>query len=180
MVFNGFGIGAIYALVAIGFTLVYGTVWFFDLTYGAMAAMGGYAVFYLAGSQVQNIGRGALNSPLLNLFFGVLVAAVTFWAFRTWPYRRYRHQMNNNLLLGIGGLIALVLGAYTTFFLGADRDILYIYLSPLIGVVAALLFSVVGRNVLTMLVKTGRTSGSLRFIGTAIGLIIGVIFGAFV
>ncbi|MCY3921802.1 MAG: hypothetical protein OXG27_05330, partial [Chloroflexi bacterium] len=28
--FNGLSVGAIYALLAIGFTLVYSTVWFFD------------------------------------------------------------------------------------------------------------------------------------------------------
>ena len=38
---NGIVIGAIYAMVAMGFTLVYGTVWFFDLSYGAMATIGG-------------------------------------------------------------------------------------------------------------------------------------------
>ena len=45
--FNGLSVGAIYALLAIGFTLVYSTVWFFDLYYGAAAAIGAYGVFYL-------------------------------------------------------------------------------------------------------------------------------------
>ena len=38
---NGVVIGAVYAMMAMGFTLVYGTVWFFDLSYGAMATIGG-------------------------------------------------------------------------------------------------------------------------------------------
>ena len=45
--FNGLSVGAVYALLAIGFTLVYSTVWFFDLYYGAAAALGAYGVFYL-------------------------------------------------------------------------------------------------------------------------------------
>ena len=35
--FNGIAVGAVYALLAMGFTLVYSTVWFFDLYYGAAA-----------------------------------------------------------------------------------------------------------------------------------------------
>ena len=45
--FNGLAVGAIYALLAMGFTIVYSTVWFFDLYYGAAAAIGAYGVFYL-------------------------------------------------------------------------------------------------------------------------------------
>ena len=41
--FNGVSVGAIYALLAMGFTLVYSTVWFFDLHYGAAAAIGATA-----------------------------------------------------------------------------------------------------------------------------------------
>ena len=33
--FNGLSVGAIYALLAMGFTVVYSTVWFFDLYFGA-------------------------------------------------------------------------------------------------------------------------------------------------
>ena len=67
-------IGAIYALMALGFTLVYGTVWFFDLSYGAMATIGGYSVFYFTSRQVQTIGRGEINSLPLNIIMGVLLA----------------------------------------------------------------------------------------------------------
>ena len=49
--FNGLAVGAVYALMAMGFTLVYSTVWFFDLYYGAAAALGAYGVFYLRSQQ---------------------------------------------------------------------------------------------------------------------------------
>ena len=45
--YNGLSVGAVYALLAMGFTIVYSTVWFFDLYYGAAAAVGAYGVFYL-------------------------------------------------------------------------------------------------------------------------------------
>ena len=50
--FNGLAVGAVYALLAMGFTLVYSTVWFFDLYYGAAAALGAYGVFYLRSQDV--------------------------------------------------------------------------------------------------------------------------------
>ncbi len=37
--------GAIYALAALGFNLIYGVSRFFDLGYGALMAVGGYTVF---------------------------------------------------------------------------------------------------------------------------------------
>ena len=50
--FNGLSVGAVYALLAMGFTLVYSTTWFFDLYYGAAAAIGAYGVFYLRSQEV--------------------------------------------------------------------------------------------------------------------------------
>ena len=44
--FNGLSVGAVYALLALGFTLVYSTVWFFDLLRRRRPAWR-YGVFYL-------------------------------------------------------------------------------------------------------------------------------------
>ena len=140
---NGVGIGAIYALVALGFTLVYGTVWFFDLSYGAMAAFGGYTVFYLAGSQVQNIGRGAIDSPVLNVFFGLLVVGVVAWTLHASAYPRLRRRFGRRAVLGVGGLLALVAGGYVTVVLGAERAAIHVYASPLVAMIAALVFGTV-------------------------------------
>lgn len=175
--FNGIGIGAIYALVALGFTLVYGTVWFFDLTYGVMIAIGGYTVFYLAGSQVQNLGRGAINNPYLNVFFGILIAGVVGWALYTWRYRRLRSRINRNALLGIGGLLALGAGAYTTIFLGAERANLHIYLSPLVGVLAALIIGLVFYRLLRLIPGRSLVWGLLATLSVIVTLTVGSFSG---
>lgn len=47
LIVNSIIAGAIYTMVALGFNLIYGTVKFFDLGYGALTAVGGYAVFWL-------------------------------------------------------------------------------------------------------------------------------------
>ena len=137
---NGVGIGAIYALVALGFTLVYGTVWFFDLSYGAMAAFGGYTVFYLAGSQVQNIGRGAIDNPVLNVILGLLIAGVVAWALHASAYHRLRRRFGSRAVLWAGALLALAAGVYAALVLGAERAQIHQYASPLVAALAALTF----------------------------------------
>ena len=77
--FNGLSVGAVYALLAMGFTLVYSTVWFFDLYYGAAAALGAYGVFYLGSHDVVG-GQYQVNELYVNLILAVVVAGVVAWA----------------------------------------------------------------------------------------------------
>ena len=48
LVLNSIIAGSIYALIALGFNLIYGATKFFNLSHGVMAAIGGYSVFYFA------------------------------------------------------------------------------------------------------------------------------------
>ena len=71
--FNGLSVGAVYALLAMGFTLVYSTVWFFDLYYGAAAALGEYGVFYLRSQEALG-GLYEVNNPYVNILFALVTA----------------------------------------------------------------------------------------------------------
>ena len=133
---NGVVIGAIYAILALGFNIVYGTVWFFDLSYGAMATVGAYSVFYFTGRQVQTVGRGDINNLYLNIFMGILIAGIVAWVLYTWVYPELRRRIDRIALLAVGGLVALAAGAYTGFILAHPAD-LNVFLSPTIGVLAA-------------------------------------------
>ena len=135
---NGVVIGAIYALMALGFTLVYGTVWFFDLSYGAMATVGGYSVFYFTSRQVQTIGRGEINNMPLNIIMGVLLAGVVAWALYTWVLPTLRNRFNRKISLGLCALAAAAFGVYIGFILENPHD-LNVFLSPPIGLVVAVL-----------------------------------------
>ena len=133
---NGVVIGGIYALMALGFTLVYGTVWFFDLSYGAMATIGGYSVFYFTSRQVQTIGRGEINSLPLNIIMGVLLAGVVGWALYTWLYPRMRGRLKPAISQGICGVVAAATGLYIVLILENPAG-LHTFLSPLIGLLVA-------------------------------------------
>ena len=89
--FNGLSVGAIYALLAVGFTLVYSTVWFFDLYYGAAAAIGAYGVFYLRSGEALG-GQYEVNAPVVNVVFAVVTAGVAAWALREVVHRRLQRR----------------------------------------------------------------------------------------
>lgn len=145
---NGVVIGAIYAIVAMGFTLVYGTVWFFDLSYGAMATIGGYTVFYLSGQQ-RTIGRGSIHNTAVDVLLGALIAGVVAWVLYTWLYPKLRNRFNRRLLLASGFGLSILAGGYTGFLLAHPLS-LHRVLSPVVAIVVAvvaawLLHSALGR-----------------------------------
>ena len=129
--FNGLAVGAVYALLAMGFTIVYSTVWFFDLYYGAAAALGAYGVFYLM-SQYTLGGIYHVNYVSINVLFAVVVAGVVAWVLHTAFHRQTRNIRHRNLLRG--GLISLAgsLGVYTGFVL-AYPEHMHVMLAPAVG-----------------------------------------------
>ncbi len=133
--FNGLAVGAVYALLAMGFTLVYSTVWFFDLYYGAAAAIGAYGVFYLRSHAVLG-GQYAVNSGPVNVLFAVVTAGVAAWALHVLLYRRLHSRMNPTALLVVGGLLAAGVGVYTGLVLANPQN-LHTLLSPLVAVLIA-------------------------------------------
>ena len=133
--FNGLAVGAVYALLAMGFTIVYSTVWFFDLYYGAAAAIGAYGVFYLRSHDVLG-GQYAVNSGPVNVLFAVITAGVAAWALYALLYRRLSGRMPSTALRAAGGLLAAGIGMYTGLVLANPAD-LHVLLSPLVGLLVA-------------------------------------------
>ena len=135
--FNGLAVGAVYALIAMGFTLVYSTVWFFDLYYGAASALGAYGVFYLRSHDTLG-GRYEVNEPVLNLAFTAVTVGVVVWAFHTAFESRLRGRLNPTAIWVIAGLVGAAAGIYMWFVLSYPADI-HVTLAPAVGVIVALL-----------------------------------------
>lgn len=132
--FNGLSVGAVYALLALGFTLVYSTVWFFDLYYGAAAAMGAYGVFYLRTS--ETVGGNHVNNPYVSAVFAAVVAGVVAWVLYEAFFLRLQSRFSPKSLYVAGGLLAAAVGTYTGSVL-TNPDHLHLLLSPAAAVVAA-------------------------------------------
>ena len=170
--FNGVSVGAIYALLAIGFTLVYSTVWFFDLYYGAAAAIGAYGVFYLRSGEALG-GQYEVNEPVVNIVFAIVTAGVAIWALREVFHTRLRSRFGvrtpvyAELLLAGGG------GAYMGVVLTWPNE-LNVLFSPAIGVaVAAVVYWALRRSAVRVLPSVSSIPVS---IGAAL---VGAIIGAY-
>ena len=135
--FNGLSVGAVYALLAMGFTLVYSTVWFFDLYYGAAAAIGAYGVFYLRSGEALG-GLYEVNEPFVNIAFAAVVAGVVAWALREGLYLRLRRRYGTRRLILAASLVSAGAGSYAGLVLTRPDEI-NVLLSPAIGVAVAAL-----------------------------------------
>ena len=134
--FNGLAVGAVYALLAMGFTIVYSTVWFFDLYYGAAAAIGAYGVFYLRSQ--DGFGGQDYTNPYVTAMLAAVTAAVVAWALYEAFYHRLRRRFGPRVLYVAGGLAAVSAGAYMGLVLNYT-DSTNTIVSPAIGVAVALI-----------------------------------------
>jgi len=111
---NGLMSGAIYVLVAVGLTLIYGVLHIINFAHGSLLMLGMYAVFFLW----LLLGL----DPYLSL---PLVIAASF-AFGYYLYRgvigRYSHGKDENILLITLGL-AIVLENLALFLFSSDTRI---------------------------------------------------------
>ena len=182
--FNGVAVGAVYALVAMGFTFVYSAVWFFDLYYGAAAALGAYGVFYLRSHDTLG-GRYEMNILALNAAFAAVTAGVAAWALNEWLRPRIEPRFGRAPARIATVALALAAGAYMGAVLSLPRDI-HLTTAPAVGVLAlACAWMILSRAVSRLSPGGGaRTAGTaLAFAlalaaGTAAGFLIASAPGA--
>ncbi len=133
--FNGVSVGAIYALLAMGFTIVYSTVWFFDLYYGAAAAIGAYGVFYLRSKEAVG-GLYEVNNPYVNAMFAAVAAGVVAWVLHEAFFSRLRPRFGSRAVIAGEGALAAGAGVYIGIVLTYTSH-MNVLLSPVVGIVAA-------------------------------------------
>ncbi len=101
LVANSIIAGALYALLALGFNFLYRTVKFFDLSYGAVAAAGGYTVLALSPSAGLTLW--------LAVPAGVLAGAGLAWLINWLIYRPLRARRASNLVMLVAALGAMTI-----------------------------------------------------------------------
>ncbi|MES2225451.1 MAG: branched-chain amino acid ABC transporter permease [Patescibacteria group bacterium] len=100
LIVNSLIAGSLYALVAMGFNLVFGATRFFNLAHGVLAAVGGYTAFYLGST---------LGAPVWVAVIGaVAAAALVGYGFERLIFRPLRARRASNLVLLVASL-----GAFT-------------------------------------------------------------------
>ncbi len=165
--FNGLSVGAVYALLAMGFTLVYSTVWFFDLYYGAAAAIGAYGVFYLRSGEALG-GLYEVNEPLVNVAFAAVVAGVVAWSLREGLYARLRRHHGTRRLILAASLVSAGAATYAGLVLTRPDEI-NVLLSPAIGVAVAAVAYLLLQRILRGAVPPGPRLAVAAIAGVLLG-----------
>ena len=79
---NGLSLGSIYALIALGYTMVYGIVTLINFAHGDIMMMGAYAAYFVLASLGASGGGFAVALLAAMLFCGILGVAIERLAYR--------------------------------------------------------------------------------------------------
>jgi branched-chain amino acid transport system permease protein len=110
---NGMMFGAIYALVALGLTLIYGVLHIINFAHGAMLMLALYAAFFLF--------RLAGVDPYLSLVIVIPGSFIFGYTIFRWGIGKLAHGKDQNILLITLGL-AIIFENSALFFFTADQQ----------------------------------------------------------
>ena len=102
LVLNGIIAGSIYALIAIGFTVIYRTVKFFHFAHGIVYTAGAYVAYTLIISLHLNFALSFFLSIILAAFLGIAIDKFVYY-----PLRR-QNASNLIFLLASFGVVILL------------------------------------------------------------------------
>ncbi|NLA81945.1 MAG: branched-chain amino acid ABC transporter permease, partial [Clostridiaceae bacterium] len=74
---NGLGAGSIYALIALGYSMVYGVLKLINFAHGDIIMVGSYIIFIMMGSQ-QPLWLAVLTSIAFSAIMGVLIEQIAY------------------------------------------------------------------------------------------------------
>jgi branched-chain amino acid transport system permease protein len=114
-VVNGLSLGAIYALLALGYTMVYGILRFINFAHSDVFMVGAFVGYY-AGRYVpkQNLGGG-----IIVMFAAMIVCAILGILIERFAYRPLRDGSKLTVLITAIG-VSLLLENLGQFIFGAD------------------------------------------------------------
>jgi branched-chain amino acid transport system permease protein len=121
LIINGIITGSIYALIAIGFTVIYRTVKFFHFAHGVVYTVGAYLAYSIVNSLLVN-GQSSMGTGywILAVLVGVIGAGILGVGIDRLVYRPLRNKKASNLIfllasfgvfIFIQNLIQLIYGA---------------------------------------------------------------------
>ncbi len=120
LIVNGIIAGSIYALVALGFTVIYRTVKFFHFAHGVVYTAGAYLAYTVAREQLSDVsGQVSIFVWIFAVFVGVVGAGALGVVINKLVYYPLRQRKASNLIfllasfgvfIFIQNLIALIYG----------------------------------------------------------------------
>jgi len=117
---NGLGQGSIYALIALGYTMVFGVLRFINFAHGDVYMLGAFAGFYLGPKLLRLFGEGpSYAGALVVLLVAMLLCAAIGILIEWFCYRPLRDRPRLTVLITAIG-VSLFLENGGQFVFGAD------------------------------------------------------------
>jgi len=112
---NGLSLGAIYALIALGYTMVYGVLRLINFAHGDVYMLGAFAGYYLANALDLDASPSILGAIVVTLGAMAICAAIGVLIER-FAYRPVRHHSRlTSLITAIGVSLLLEYGGQVVF-----------------------------------------------------------------
>jgi branched-chain amino acid transport system permease protein len=116
---NGLNIGAIYALIALGYTMVYGILRLINFAHGDIYMVGAFAGYFIASS--LGLAGPSWGGLLVVLVGAMIVAALVGMAIERFAYRPVRKYSRMTTLITAIGVSLLIENLFVARFGGAGR-----------------------------------------------------------
>ncbi len=118
---NGINLGAIYALIALGYTMVYGVLQLINFAHSDVYMVGAFAAYYVAGYLGLNASPG-VGTFIILLIAAMSVCAILGFLIERLAYRPLRNAPKLNLLITAIG-VSLFLEFAGQIVFGADPKV---------------------------------------------------------
>ena len=96
---NGLALGAIYALIALGYTMVYGVLRFINFAHSDVLMLGAFAAFYLAPRIAPVLGPASVPTALAVIVLSAAICAVIGMTIEFLAYRPLRKRPRLTVLI---------------------------------------------------------------------------------
>src|SRR5258707_2325434 len=110
---NGISLGSIYALIALGYTMVYGVLRFINFAHGDVFMVGAFVGYYAAPHIIPLVGGSLFLAGPLTLFLAMLVCSILGGPIEKLAYKPLRFKPKLTILItAIGGSLFLEFGGH--------------------------------------------------------------------
>ena len=97
---NGVSLGSIYALIALGYTMVYGVLRFINFAHSDVLMLGAFAAYYLAPLVAGVFGKASVPTALTVMALSAAICAVIGMTIEFLAYRPLRARPRPRMAAG--------------------------------------------------------------------------------
>jgi branched-chain amino acid transport system permease protein len=105
---NGLGLGAIYALIALGYTMVYGVLRFINFAHSDVLMLGAFSAFYIAPKIEKTFGPQSVIGCVMVFIVAAAICACIGMAIERLAYRPLRDRPKLAVLITAIGISLLI------------------------------------------------------------------------